>query len=593
MNFAQMKFHSCLLGIVLLILLPVNVTSQTSRDESQPATTTGAISGFVMTENGQPLPNATVTLRGSTPFSQPRLAMTDNEGHFEVTGLSAELYGVSAFAPGYVSPPREPDSPPVYYRLGDSISLRMIKGAVITGSVLSATGEPVVQVTVRALLIRDANGEKPQFPFNQTPRATDDRGIFRIYGLLPGTYLVSAGGRGSFGFSSVAFDSDTPTYAPSSTRDTATEITVRAGEEIGGVNIRYRGEPGHAVSGQVVGLAVGPGPAQPSITLMEIANGVPLTNSFSFQPLGKGFSFNGVSDGDYVLTAQLSLAPGEILVSDPRRVTVKGADVTGVELALKPLASVSGKVSLEPSTAPECANKRRPLFAETLVAARRSERGEMKDQPRPISFSVAQGSPNKSGEFMLRNLSPGQYSLSTRFFAKYWFLRSVARPSATTRPGSEKPGLPNRQSDLARNGLTLAGGERANGVTITLAEGAGSLRGSIKVASGETVPPRMVLYLVPAEKENAEDVLRFFSAEVNSDATFAFNNLPPGRYFALTRILEPNDPRTEAKLRAPEAGDLRTQLRRAGEAGKASLEFKHCQNIVDYRMPFSIPSAKP
>src|SRR5437667_9742682 len=63
-----------------------------------------------------------------------------------------------------------------------------------------------------------------------------------------GTYLVAAGGGYNSPYNINAYGTDVPTYAPSSTRDDATEISVRYGEETTNVDIRYRGEAGHAVS---------------------------------------------------------------------------------------------------------------------------------------------------------------------------------------------------------------------------------------------------------------------------------------------------------------------------------------------------------
>src|SRR5260370_36609527 len=111
-----------------------------------------------------------------------------------------------------------------------------MKGGGIAGTVISSAGEPVVGVRVRVFMVRDANGQPPKygaFPSNERP--ADDRGIYRIYGLRPGTYIASAGGPGPvFGMASInPYESDTPTYAPSAVRDNAAEITVRSGEEAG------------------------------------------------------------------------------------------------------------------------------------------------------------------------------------------------------------------------------------------------------------------------------------------------------------------------------------------------------------------------
>ena len=145
--------------------------------------------------------------------------------------------------------------------------------------------------------------------------------------------------------------------------------------------------------------------------------------------------------------------------------------------------------------------------------------------------------------------------------------------------------MASRQLDAARNRVTLKSGERASGLTITLAEGAASLRGSIKVGEGERVPAKLYLHLVPAEKEKADDVLRFFAATVNDDGTFALGNLPPGRYFALTRVASDNESQWASKLRLPEEADTRAKLRREAEAAKTEIEFKPCQNLTDYQLP--------
>jgi hypothetical protein len=158
------------------------------------------------------------------------------------------MYRVQANAPAYVSLPADPDQE--IYRAGDSVTLNMIRGGVITGKVVTANNDPVVAVRVRALRVRDLNGRRPARLDISSERLTDDRGAFRIFGLIPGTYVVFAGGRGFSGTGANAYDNDAPTFAPSSTRDTAEEIPVASGEERT-IDIRYRATSGHAVSGNV------------------------------------------------------------------------------------------------------------------------------------------------------------------------------------------------------------------------------------------------------------------------------------------------------------------------------------------------------
>ena len=599
MRSAERKFYSILfLAFTVIITLTGGVAAQSQEDDTQTdSAKIGTISGRVINENGQPLPNASVFVRGSIPLMQARMVTTDSEGNFQLSDLDRAMYGVSASAPAYVSPPRDLENPPSYYRVGDSVTLRLMKGGVITGTVMSGSGEALVQIGVRAILVRDANGQPPKYASYQL-EMTDDRGIYRLYGLLPGLYVVSAGGLGTFNYPTNAYETDAPTYAPSSTRDTAAEIAVRAGEETSGVDIRYRGEPGHVVSGTAHGpTAPNSSYSRINVTLMQISNGVPQASAYSYRPPPTGgFAFYGVADGDYDLTAESSPGPGETAVSEPRRVTVRGTDVTGIELTTQPLGSISGFIALENSTAPECKNKHQPLFSETLVTARRHEKQGEKNQPRLLRFFTAQGSPNKAGDFMLRNLAPGEHSLSTQFFAKYWYLQAITLQMPAAPTATERSESVNGPVNAARNWVNLKLGERLTGLTITLAEGAASLRGHITVAESEKLPPKVFVYLIPTEKEQAEDVLRFFTTAVTADGSFLLGNLPPGRYWAIIRSGAENRWPDSFKLRMPDEAENRAKLRRDAELVKTAIELKPCQNLLDYQLPFkssSLESSRP
>jgi hypothetical protein len=578
-----------ILALAWIIACSLSLQAQTTSPNVKPEPITGSISGRVVNESGQGIPNVMVYTRPSLTVSQ-RATATDSEGNFKFEGLDSALYLFSAAAPGYVIPARDPDADAVYYRLNESVSLNLIKGGVITGTVLSSSGEPLVLVPVRAMLVRDANGKAPKSMGFQMSRATDDRGVYRIYGLAPGTYVVSAGGRNSFGGTS-AYDDDAPTYAPSSTRDTAAQIAVTSGDETN-VDIKYRGEAGHAVSGTLTGTSDGNPGIGINVSLVQFDNGVPINTAFSFTPPGvKTFAIYGLADGEYDVTAQSMSAPGESGISESKHITVKGADVTGIELNIKTLGSISGHLALAKSELAECKNKRQPLFSETLIAVRRSEKQKPPEPPRFMNFFGPQGVPNQAGDFQIRNLSPGQYNFSARFFARYWYLKSIIQQSAATVPPAKTAAV-NSQNDLARNGVTLKFGENISRVTVNLAEGAASLHGNVKLETGQSVPPKLLVYLVPAEKESAEDVLRFFASEVGSDGAFALNNLPPGRYWVLGQVTPNSETQSEIKLRWPAEAETRAQLRRAAEAGNILVEFKPCQNVADYQLPVSPASQK-
>jgi hypothetical protein len=570
--------------LVLTLLTFAGATpsfAQSQPDENTPRT--GEITGRVLNDAGQPVPHALVFVSGQGQGIQ-RTAMTDESGNFVVSGLDTSLYFVGASAPSYATIMRDPGRPVSAYRIGDSVTVNLLRGGVITGTVTTAAGEPVVQAVVRATLICDADGKVDSLMRYPLERTTDDRGVYRIYGLTAGTYVVSAGGRIA-AYSFGAYDSDAPIYAPSSTRDTAAEIEVKAGQETFGVDIRYRSEPGHSISGAV------PRQASPNafanIALSQVVNGVSHLVSISYQSQnGKGFAFYGLPDGEYDLAAQAASAQGESQASEPLHVSVKGRDMTGLNLVLNAMPSLSGRVVLTASTAVECRNKRNPLFAETLLVVRRSEKSGQKNALTFPNFSTNQTSPDKNGDFAIRSFAPGQYSLTARFFARYWYLRSIERDPATTAPARTAVGV--RPNDLARNGFQAKFGDRLTKVTVTLAEGAASVRGAIKTGTNATLP-KLFVHLVPAEKENAEDVLRFFGSEVQADGSFSLANVPPGNYWVLARTGESP---IEEKLRTPEEAETRLQIRREAEAAKVQLELKPCQNVVDYPLTFKNSSPK-
>lgn len=568
--------------ILLILSIPLCVVAQTPVQSPAPKTnepTTGTINGKVVNETGQPMTGASAFIR-AVNSSTGRTITTDSEGNFQANGLPAGLYLVWASAPAYTTIPSDLTTPTTYYRIGDSVRVDLVRGGVITGTVTNATGEPMVAVRVRATMIRDAKGQPFRSPgFGASEQPTDDRGIYRMFGLLPGTYLVSAGGLSSSqSFQFNPYDSDLPTYAPSSTRDNAAEVTVTGGEE-STVDIRYRGETGYTISGTVNTA----GANGANITIAPVG-ATSVGGGSTFQaPNSRGFAFHGLADGEYQLLAQeTAMTPGASFpstsISETKRVTIKGASVTGIELTTKPMAHIKGRILLEPSKVKECQGKREPLFSETIVQLRRPEKDP--DTSLPVRIFMNSASPDSKGDFTLRNIYPAKYQFEPRFYARYWYLQSItigAAPTATP-ARSQAASLKN---DAAATWTTVKLGEQITNLTITLAAGAASVRG--KIASAET-PPDMLVYLVPSESNKADDVLRYFVTDVAADGTFALNNLPPGRYWALAQTNSDVQTTTVMRLRLPETTTARTKLRKTAEAKKIEIELKPCQNLTDYEL---------
>ena len=556
-----------LLVLALCVVARAQTPPAGPRNTDHP--TTGTIEGKVVNESGQPMAGAGVLVR-AVNTGTGRSTVTDVEGNFHVNGLETGLYVVSGNSPAYISAPGDPDAP-TYYRIGDSARVELLRGGAITGTVTNAMGEALISVRVRAQMLRDGKGQVLRTPtFSVFEQPTDDRGIYRIYGLPPGTYIVSAGGT-SFIPSFGTYDSDVPTFAPSSTRDTAAEVSVTGGEDAI-ADIRYRGEPGHTVSGNVKVL----GTSNVSLTLTRA--GIPVATTLQL-PTMRGFAFNGLADGDYDLVAQESTANPtanqfSLAISEPKRITVKGADVTGVEVVTKPLGSISGKILLEPTKAPECQGKRPPLMAETLVRFRRPDKDSDKNDPLTLRLVSGSASPDSTGAFSLRNLLGSKYQFEPRFYARYWYLQSITLNS---------PGPKPQRIDAAANWTTLKWGEQLSNLIITLAEGAASIHGKATVTDAAQ-PPAVIAYLIPNDKDKLEDVLRYFVTNIAADGTFTFNNVPPGKYLALTQTTVDAQIASAVKLHSPGAADARAKLRRSAEAKKSEIELKPCLNVGDYHL---------
>jgi protocatechuate 3,4-dioxygenase beta subunit len=572
--------------------------------------TTGVITGRVLAEDGQPLSNArVVTSRtGGTPVSASS-ALSDAEGKFTLSNLTFGAYLVNAFAPGYVleSDPSDQSATRVYHHVGDSITLRMIKGGVITGTVTDAGGQPVVGVFVEAARVRYADGRTAREGAGGRifqPRPTDDRGVYRIYGLRPGAYIIRAGGRNSFG-SFTPYDMNVPTYFPSATREGATQVIVQAGQETSGIDIRYRGEAGHVVSGTISGAPPSTDPASGSgivIALKHVSASAP-EQYVSLQRDDNAFVFDGVADGDYDLLARRDALRDDFAAASPlQRISVRGRDVTGVALALAPLGSVSGRLLFDPAASPEdksaCQPARAPRAGESIVVARRDEPDNAADQSLAFFPAMNSTAPGDTGEFQLRSLRAGRYQMLVRLPAADFYVRAITFGNAPAK--SAPPAAPVRSAKSAtaaasvpsRSGFSLQAGERLSGLNIHVAAGASGLRGRIAAttaddtsdtgASSTRLLPSRV-HLVPAEREQADNVLRYAESGVAADGTFAFTNLAPGRYWVLARPDAADSPDNSPRPLAWDA-DARARLRREAESANALVVLAPCQRIADFSL---------
>lgn len=564
----------------VLLLLSLGAAGQTPTPTPQPAETpaaAGAITGRVVNESGQAVPNATVVAQVVGAAVPGRSAIADREGNFKITGLEPVSYNVYAQMPSYVNAPRDPDSPQSSQAVsvGDSVTIVLIKGGVITGTVTNLAGEPIINIGVRAQMVRDGNGRALPGAASGRTGTTDDRGVYRIYGLRAGSYVVLAGGPSDFSRNAInAFALDVPTYAASSNRENAAEVSVRTGEEATNVDIRYRAERGRIISGVVSGPETEN--AGVDVILTSVSENTPPRDMSTFQQRTHDFAFAGLPDGNYLVTARTINQARDFGLSESRAITLSGADVTGIDLIPRTMGSVAGRVVLEETKAPECTQKTRPAFKDMFISAWHNDNQAAKNQPQFVWAYGAPVHPDEQGNVVIKNLAAGQYYFAARIPTPSWYLQSV----------SLTPVKPGKAVDASRVWTSVRLGERVSGLTVTLAQGAATLLGQLVLAEGETRPENVLVLLVPAESERANDILRYYNTPVLVDGKITFNNLAPGRYWVLAKVGTPGAAASPlTKLRYPDETETRARLRREAEEGKNEIEFKPCQNVVGFELP--------
>jgi hypothetical protein len=184
---------------MVVVVLGAFVAGPHARNLQRPgdAAPTGLLMGVIVDPlDGQPVPNAEVTLGGAPPTARNTHVFTDAEGRFVFMDLPKGVYAITATKPGYAEGAygrRRPAGLPQALTLGDNerigdLRIPIWKVAAIAGRITDEAGEPMVAIAVRALQRTVVAGK---FRLAPGPTArTDDRGVYRIASLTPGDYVV-------------------------------------------------------------------------------------------------------------------------------------------------------------------------------------------------------------------------------------------------------------------------------------------------------------------------------------------------------------------------------------------------------------------
>lgn len=526
-----MKISRSLLLITVLVATPAICLAQAPAKES-----TASIAGHV-TMSGKAAAGVTVvaTLRNSF-FDNKTIAKatTDDDGNYKLGGLPAGNLMILPLAKAYVVATggafKEPGQS---VNVTDAetitkIDFALVRGGVITGRITDAEGHPLIGEKVSLVTRDSALGPASQmYMLGGTKNQTDDRGIYRVYGLGPGNYKVSVGQASAGSAVSIMGMGGSQylkTYYPSVEDETkATMIEIKEGSEVKSVDITVNKlGSGFAVSGRVIDAESGA--PVPSVyighsSLNEAGQQVGGMNFTGNQSDANGkFRLEGLRPGRY--SAYIFAAGRENSNSNySEAVTfeVADGDVTGIEIKVRRGATIKGVAVVE--------NNSDPAVAALLQTVSIYAYVEQKGAAAP---SYSQSPIAADGSFQMAGLAPGRARLGMQGFP--------APPKGLTLVRTEVDGLDQKE------GIEIGPGAQINGVRLLFAYGTGSVRGDVKLEGGE-LPSGMSLQVVVRSADG--DSRRFRrQAEVDARLHFVVENIPPGNYELVVMGARPmNDPK--------------------------------------------------
>jgi len=475
-----MRFSARYLCTVLLTMLslPTLLAAQSTTQQTA-KTPRGSVSGRV-TIKDKGVGGVLVGLRKADfqlPSEPYQRATTDLDGYYRISNVPPGNYEVLPSAPAFVSAKGEPRNKPVLVGDDDNvegINFNLVRGGVITGRITDADGRPLIQQQVSiyfetAFVQAPQQPQQPQRPaFPATTVQTDDRGIYRVFGLQAGRYKV-ASGRGDdtyiTGPNSPGRTSYKQIFYPDANEpDKAKVIEVSEGSETADVDITL-------------------GPALDTFTatgrVIDGDRGQPVPNlRFGVQRIiGQRFEYVNTTvasniQGEFVIEGLLpgrygiNLFPGQNPSNEFRAETlnfeITDQDISGVVVKLVKGASVSGVVVIESE--------------DKAVQAKLSElqiRGFVAVPGGGVISGSAMSPIGPDGSFRLGGLASGNLNfnlgMATRPMPPKGF--SIAR--------LERDGV------VAIRGIDIKDGEQVTGVRVILSYGSASIRG---VVTSETGP---------------------------------------------------------------------------------------------------------
>lgn len=438
-------------------------------------------------------------------------AITEQDGSYRIAEVPAGNYQVAPVAPALVTADFNSfgqRGKALLLSEGenvDGIDFSMVRGGVITGKVSQADGRPVIEERISIILAEQTDR---QVPTAQSGTAfTDDRGVYRVFGLPAGKYKISIGqgSDNSFGGTNQGRPTYERVFYPDVTNpDEAKVVELGEGSEATNIDITV---------GQSLRRFAARGVVMDGETNQPIANlhfglrrvvGERNANFFGSTVLSDRvgeFRFENLTPGKY--SVFIMPQQNSDLRVDPVPFEIVDQDVTGIMLRTLKGASVSGTIIIEGSHDKTVQSKMAQLHLQAFV---RSE---------GISGGWVQSSSiNPDGSFRVGGLQAGvaqfQLGAQDRGLLTGFVLSRVERDGVV---------LP--------RGVEIKAGEQISGLRIIVVYGTGSIRGTIKVENGPLPTGARLLTRVMKPEDPSFMVRR---GDVDARGRFAVEGIPSGSY---------------------------------------------------------------